>query len=55
MPTLVVCGFAAIAAILSFFSGLILETINQKNRHDFEMQLVRLQERYADLTEGKHE
>lgn len=53
MPTLVVCGFATIAAILSFFSGLILETINQKNRHDFEMQLVRLQERYADLTEGQ--
>ena len=51
MPTLVVCGFAAIAAIQSFFSGLILETINQKNRQDFEMELVRIQERYAELTE----
>lgn len=50
MPTLVVCGFAAIAAIQSFFSGLILETINQKNRQDFEMELVHIQERYARLT-----
>lgn len=50
MPTLIVCGFTAIAAIQSFFSGLILETINQKNRQDFEMELVRIQERYAKLT-----
>lgn len=38
-PTLIVCGFVALAAILSFFSGLILQTIYQKNRQDFEMQL----------------
>lgn len=50
MPTLIVCGFAAIAAIQSFFSGLILETINQKNRQDFEMELIHIQERYAGLT-----
>lgn len=55
MPTLVVCGFAAIGAIQSFFSGLILETINQKNRQDFEMELVRIQERYARLTWEDHE
>ena len=40
MPTLIVSGFTMLAAIQSFFSGLILTTINQKNRHDFEMQLV---------------
>lgn len=51
MPTLVVCGFTAIAAIQSFFSGLILETINQKNRQDFEVELIHIQERYARLTE----
>lgn len=49
-PTLIVCGFTAIAAIQSFFSGLILETINQKNRQDFEMQLIRIQERWSVLT-----
>lgn len=54
MPTLVVCGFAAIAAIQSFFSGLILETINQKNRQDFEMELVRIQERYDKLIRENH-
>lgn len=54
MPTLVVCGFTAIAAIQSFFSGLILETINQKNRQDFEVELIHIQDRYARLTEENH-
>lgn len=54
MPTLVVCGFAAIAAIQAFFSGLILETINQKNRQDFEMELIHIRERYVGLTEENH-
>lgn len=38
-PTLIVCGFVVLAAIQSFFAGLILQTIYQKNRQDFEMQL----------------
>lgn len=42
MPTLVVCGFATIAAIQSFFAGMILKTIYQKNRQDFEMDLYRV-------------
>ena len=40
MPTLIVSGFTMLAAIQSFFAGLILSTINQKNRQDFELQLV---------------
>ena len=40
-PTLIVCGFLVIAAIQSFFSGLILKNIYQKNRQDFEMNLYR--------------
>ena len=36
-PTLIVSGFIAIGAIQSFFSGLILETLHEKDRHDFEM------------------
>lgn len=39
VPTLVVCGFAMLAAIQSLFSGLILQTLVQKNRQDFEMSL----------------
>ena len=34
-PTLFVCGFVMLAAIQSFFSGMILQTISQKNRQDF--------------------
>ena len=39
-PTLIVCGFAALAAIISFFSGLILSSMVQKNRQDFEYRLL---------------
>jgi glycosyltransferase involved in cell wall biosynthesis len=38
-PTLIVSGFLAIASLLSFFSGQILQTMVQKNRQDFEMLL----------------
>lgn len=48
-PTLIVCGFVAIAAIQSMFSGLVLESIKQKNMHDFEMNLIKIHERYTDL------
>ena len=48
-PTLIACGFAAIAAIQSLFSGLILESIRHKNRQDFEMQLMRIQDQYNKL------
>lgn len=41
-PTLIVCGFAALAGIQSFFSGLILNTISRKNRQDFELELYRV-------------
>lgn len=41
MPTLVVCGFLAMAAIQSFFSGMILNSLRQKDRQDFELMLYR--------------
>ena len=40
-PTLIVCGFTVMASLQSLFSGLILETIRQKNRQDFEINLIR--------------
>ncbi len=40
-PTLIVCGFTMLAAIQSLFTGFMLETIRQKNRQDFEMELHR--------------
>ena len=38
-PTLIVSGFIAVAAILSWFVGLILETIVEKDRQAFEFRL----------------
>lgn len=37
-PTMIVCGFMTIAALQSFFSGLILSDMSIKNRRDFEFQ-----------------
>jgi len=39
-PTLIVCGFAAIAALLSLFTGLQLQNAVQKNKQDFELQRI---------------
>lgn len=39
VPTLVVCGFVALASIQSFFSGMILNSLKQKERQDFEIKL----------------
>lgn len=41
-PTLIVCGFVALAAVQSFFSGMILNNIAQRDRKDFEIDLIRL-------------
>lgn len=41
-PTLIICGFTMIAAIQAFFAGMQLQTILQKNRQDFEMNLQRV-------------
>ena len=38
-PTLIVCGFVALSAIQSFFTGVMLNTIYAKNRQDFEIDL----------------
>lgn len=37
-PTLIVCGFTVIAALLSYFTGMTLHSIAQIARHDFENQ-----------------
>ena len=37
-PTLIVCGFVMVAALQSFFAGLILHNLTIKNRRDFEFR-----------------
>lgn len=54
-PTLFVCGFTLLAAIQSVFSGLILQTIVQKNKQDFELNLVSLnKENGGEKNEGQN-
>lgn len=47
-PTLIVCGFTVIAAIQSFFAGLVLHNMMQKCRRDFEMNLIRTTREYGE-------
>ncbi len=41
-PTLIVCGFVGLAAVQSFFAGMILQNIARRDRKDFELDLIRL-------------
>ena len=47
-PTLIVCGFTFLTAIVSLFSGLILANIQQKNRQDFEMTLISISQQRSE-------
>lgn len=38
-PTLIVCGFIALTGILFFFNGMILDSIKEKERREFEFRL----------------
>ena len=48
-PTLIVCGFTVLAALLSFFTGLQLQNAVQKNKHDFELERIHVNWRYRDM------
>ena len=43
-PTLIVCGMVFLASLLSFFNGLVLDSIRQKERREFEFRLILLKE-----------
>lgn len=49
MPTLVMCGFVVLAAIQSYFSGLILSNIAQKSKQDFEYKLVQTEDKLKEF------
>lgn len=42
-PTLIVCGFVMIAALMSFSNGMILDTIIKKEKREFEFRLQSLE------------
>ena len=41
-PTLIVCGFGMLAAIIAFFSGVILQSIKFQERREFEFRLQQI-------------
>lgn len=43
-PTLIVCGFVMLTALISLFTGVILQTLRQKDRQDFEMNLIHIRQ-----------
>lgn len=53
-PTLIVAGFTFIAAIISWFSGIMLQTMTLKNRQDFELELNHFADRFKDLKEREN-
>lgn len=50
-PTLIVCGFVMLAAILALFAGVVLQTICQKNKQDFEMRLQQIDQEFKGKME----
>jgi len=46
IPTLVMCGFCAMAALQSFFSGMILSNMAQEDRRNFERQLIQADDEF---------
>jgi len=48
-PTLIVCGVTMLAALLLFISGLILSTLQEKDKRDFEFQLQQVSNQYRKL------
>ncbi len=52
-PTLIVCVFVALAAIQCFFTGLLLDTIVQRERRDFEMRLIDTWKDYRRLCQKR--
>lgn len=51
-PTLIVCGFVGLAAVQSLFAGLILNNISQRDRKDFELDLIRIKHEENQLKRG---
>lgn len=48
-PTLIVCGFVMLSALMSFFTGMMLSSMRQKNKQDFEYLLLDIQDRYEAI------
>ena len=48
-PTLIVCSFTMMAALLSFFAGVILSVIRKQALQDFELNRTSVHARFVEL------
>ena len=55
IPTLLVSGFSLVIAVLSFFSGLILDVVANKYRQLFQLQLIDTQSQCEQRRRGTDE
>lgn len=53
IPSLIVIGFVILAAIICLFSGIILSTLVQQHKQQFEYHLQQTINRFKDLTASK--
>lgn len=49
-PTLIACCVTMLAALLLFIAGLILSTLQEKDKRDFEFELQQVSDQYRRLT-----
>ena len=49
IPTLIVSGFVIMSSIICWFSGIILSTLVNQHKQDFEFQTQMVTDRYKDL------
>ncbi len=54
-PTLIVCGFVVMAALQSFFNGMVLDTMRQKERREFEFRLMLVNRMKKEIENEKSE
>lgn len=52
-PTLIVSGSIIIAALQSFFSGMVLDTIAKRNRQEFEVHLIAAEMKYKEMSQDR--
>lgn len=52
-PTLIACGFVAMAGIQAFFAGMILQVLAAKDRRDFEYRYVKVNGEKRNKEVGK--
>ena len=54
-PTLIACGFAAVASLVFFVAGLILDTLIHKDQQTFEFRLVLIDNLFKEKVGNQNE